>query len=153
MSQTEVTLPMQSAKRRLMTLWLVLGLFLLLALLWRTMGPNAYGDETSTVWTWFLPNIVPTLMLMIGISVADDIKRRERERSGEEDKPETGSVFLYRVALGLSLVHLLLLLALIVYEALPSVGSMPELIKKMGYFTAISQGLCAAVLGAFFSKS
>jgi len=71
-------LPMSSCKRALLLLWLFLGGGALLLLLFRAVIAGAYGQASEDVWAWFLPNIIPTLSLMIGVVVMDENQTRER---------------------------------------------------------------------------
>ena len=66
-------LPMSSCKRALLLLWLFLGGGALLLLLFRAVIAGAYGQASEDVWAWFLPNIIPTLSLMIGVVVNNAI--------------------------------------------------------------------------------
>ena len=72
------------------------------------------GTDFAWVWGWFLPTLMPTLSLIIGVLIADALRSPRRNR---QVRP-----FLYRLALGLSCAYLgLVLLTFIAqpYTALP----------------------------------
>lgn len=142
-------LSMAMCKRRLLILWLGIGGASLLLLLVRTLV-GAYAPDENTIWGWFLPNIVPTLSLMIGVIVMDDVRRRNQKADAEE-APASG--FLFMLSYWMSAVYLSLMLALILYEAFAATGpTMAELTSQTGYLMGPFQGLIAASLGAFFTK-
>lgn len=154
-------LPMSGCKQRLLWLWLGLSGLIMLLLLIRSNtcayytgscdAANAYGGR---VWGWFLPNFMPTLMLMIGIVVADDTRRQKDEEDGKAARPKArASGFLFRVSFFLSVIHLSVLVFMILYQALPDDAStMLEVMEGFGYFVVPFQGLVTAVLGAFFTR-
>jgi len=142
-------LPMEACKRRLLGLWAVLGGLTLLLLLYRTIVAKSYLPLNDEVWGWFLPHIVPTLALMIGVLVMDD-RRRAAPDADAAGKVKTASGMLFRLAFGLSAIYLGLLLILVVYE-IWSRDDMMELTRGMTYFTTAIQGLIAALLGAFYT--
>ena len=144
-------LPMSSCKRALLLLWLFLGGGALLLLLFRAVIAGAYGQASEDVWAWFLPNIIPTLSLMIGVVVMDDLQRRKANAA--ETKLASG--FLFRLGFGLSLVYLFLILSVIVSDALMNEIDDPtilDLTKQFSYLMGPFQGIIAASLGAFFTK-
>ncbi len=142
-------LPMEGCKRRLLWLWVLLGGMALLLLLFRTVVAKAYAPLEDEVWGWFLPHIIPTLALMIGVLVMDD--RRRADTEAEAKPPHMASGMLFRLAYGLSALYLGLILSLVLYEIWSEDGMM-ALTKGMAYFTTAIQGLIAALLGAFYTR-
>jgi len=141
---------MEVCKRRLLTIWVTLGGITLLILLFRTIVAKAYAPHDDEVWGWFLPHIVPTLALMIGVMVADD-RRRSKTGPDESAAPQMASGMLFRLACILSVTYLSLLLSLVLYEIWAE-DTIMALTKGMTYFTTAMQGLIAALLGAFYTR-
>lgn len=142
-------LPMHACRKRLVSIWLGLGMLALMLLTLRTMV-GAYGSASEDVWKWFLPAIVPTMSLMLGVLVSAEARRKP----GEQRQEPTVSGFLYRIALWLSLGYLGFLIGIIIYEALDASGpSMPVLIENIEMFVVHGfQVINGIALGAFFTK-
>ena len=136
-------LPMARCKRRLATVWFVLaGLIFLVLVLQSVMGH--YGQQATDAWGWFLPNVMPTLSLIVGVLVLDQL--------GGGVKTRTADAFLYRLAFWLSCAYLLLILLSILiqpFAPLPPV----ELMQQSNLWLGPLQGLVAGALGAFFVKA
>ncbi|MGH8615997.1 MAG: hypothetical protein ACREYF_29295 [Gammaproteobacteria bacterium] len=133
-------IPANTARRRLATVWFsgagfLFGILMLQSLLGR------YGRSAEEVWNWFLPSVVPTLTLVVGVLVSDALGH-----SGEQGEVDR---FIFRLALVLSVSYLLVLTLPIVIapfsERLPS-----ELFQASRLWIMPFQGLVSAALGAFF---
>ncbi len=58
---------MAQCEARLATLWFIgAGTLFTVVLIQTIMGH--YGDKIDEVWGWFLPTVMPTLSLVIGVS-------------------------------------------------------------------------------------
>lgn len=137
------TLPMTRCKRRLATIWFVLaGLIFLLLVVQTVMG--YYGRGATDAWGWFLPNVMPTLSLIVGVLVLDQMGRGVKTR--------TADAFLYRLALGLSCAYLLLILLSILVQPFAPLPPL-ELMQQSNLWLGPLQGLVAGALGAFFIKA
>lgn len=133
-------IPSKTAKRRLATVWFIGTGVLFIVLMLQSMLGN-YGTGTEEVWNWFLPNVVPTLTLVVGVMVSDALGRSED--TGDVDR------FIFRLAFWLS-IGFLLALSLPVFIAPFSELPPPQLLKSSLLWVVPLQGLVSAALGAFF---
>lgn len=136
-------LPMRRCKRRLASVWFVLaGLIFLLLVIQSVMGH--YGARATDAWGWFLPNVMPTLSLIVGVLVLDQL--------GGGVKTRTADAFLYRLALWLSCAYLLLILLSILIQPFAPLPPL-DLMQQSNLWLGPLQGLVAGALGAFFVKA
>jgi len=136
-------LPMVRCKRRLATVWFALGGVIFLLLVIQTVM-GYYGQRATDAWGWFLPNVMPTLSLIVGVLVLDQM--------GGGVKTRTADAFLYRLALGLSCAYLLLILLSILVQPFAPLPPL-ELMQQSNLWLGPLQGLVAGALGAFFIKA
>ncbi len=137
-----MSLQMATCKRRLAALWFggAATLFLLL-IVQSTLG--RYADRTSDAWSWFLPTIMPTLSLIIGVLVIDAVGRSVAANADR---------FLFRLTLGISTCYLLAVLLVIVMQPFSELEPI-DLMNQSNLWLGPLQGLVAAALGAFFVKA
>lgn len=134
---------MARCKRYLATVWFVLsGLILLLLAVQTMMG--RYGDGATDAWGWFLPNVMPTLSLMVAVLVLDQM--------GKGSKIKTADRFLFKLALGLSAVYLLLIMLSILVQPFAPLPPL-QLMQQSNLWLGPMQGLVAGAMGAFFIKT
>src|SRR5260370_39122668 len=94
----------------LLLIWLIGSIPAVTLLLARTFGPNA--DEIERVWAWLLPSVMPTLSLVVGTYAATALT--------ESPKTKTVEVLFFRVAAGLSLAYLaVVVFAILLYPLSP----------------------------------
>ena len=134
---------MVRCKRRLATVWFALGGVIFLLLVIQTVM-GYYGQRATDAWGWFLPNVMPTLSLIVGVLVLDQM--------GGGVKTRTADAFLYRLALGLSCAYLLLILLSILVQPFAPLPPL-ELMQQSNLWLGPLQGLVAGTLGAFFIKA
>lgn len=128
-------------RRRIATAWLLgSGLIYLLVLAQTLFG--YYGNDAETAWSWILPITLPNLSLIIGVMVAGARKRQK----GRNDQV---SDFVYRLALGLTLFYLAVVLMTLLVQPLIEIEP-PDLMKQSNLWLAPLQGLVTAALGAFY---
>lgn len=129
-------------KKRLAVTWFIgAGVIFFLILLQSIFG--RYSERVADAWGWFLPTVMPTLSLMIGVLVADTLRVVKREKNVDP--------FMYKVALSLSVTYFLVVLVTIALQPFSSVPPL-ELLDMSNLWLAPLQGLVAAALGAFFVK-
>lgn len=129
-------------KHRLATLWFVgSGLLFFIMLLQTTLG--RYGDRSFEAWSWFLPTILPTLSLVIGVLVMDSVSKC---------KKKIVNSFLCKLTIGLSLSYLVAVLLLFLVQPFSGVSPF-TLMGQSNLWLGPFQGLVAAAMGAFFSHS
>lgn len=132
-----------TCRKRLALLWFSGG-FVIFVLLVAQSISGKYGEEASQVWSWFLPTIMPTLSLIVGVLVVD--------LTGGQDPEKKVDRFIFRLAFGLSLFYLLLVLSTLMVQPFTTFA-WTELLKRSNLWLGPIQGLVAAALGAFFVKS
>lgn len=135
-----MTLTMHLARKRLALVWFAGAGVCFVVLLFISFF-SADADPTG-LWDWFLPAIVPNLSLIIGVLV---YAHRQTQADTRIDP------FLYRLAYGLSLLYVLLLLLPLLF--FPLTGKpLPELLNISRLWLAAVQGLATGVMGAFFVR-
>jgi hypothetical protein len=136
-------LPMTQCKRRLAALWFGGAGILFVILLIKTLG-GRYGDRVDEAWEWWLPTIMPTLSLIVGVLVMD--------AAGKTVRGQTVAPFLYRLTLGLSVVYLLAVAAPMLARPVLREMSVYTLMGLSHLWLSPFQGLVCACLGAFFVR-
>ena len=101
-----------------------------------------WGASTSDAWGWLLPNIVPTLTLIVGTFVAE---------VGSAAKATEVSKFLYYLCEGLSAFYLINVLFILCAGNFVPMKPL-ELMKMSGLWLGPMQGLVSAAIGVFFVK-
>ena len=139
-----MTLTLRQCRKRLAAIWLIGSGILFFTVILQTIFKH-YGDKSSDVWAWFLPLIMPTLSLIMGVLVWDAL-----DRSVEIP---TADKFMYRLAGILSSLYLLVL-GFTFFLSPFSPWTPLELMKQSSLYLGPFQGLVAGSLGVFFvSKS
>ena len=131
------------AQRRLTITWGI-GALLLFSVMFLQTVFGHYGERVQDAWEWFLPTIMPTLSLIIGVWVTDIQSRRV--------KSKTTNKFLYHLSLTLSIVYLLMITLILFLQPIASIPPL-ELMKQFSLGLTAVQSLATASLGAFFVKS
>ncbi len=122
-----------------MLIWLIGSIPAVTLLLARTFGPNA--DEIERVWAWLLPSVMPTLSLVVGTYAATALT--------ESPKTKTVEVLFFRVAAGLSVAYLaIVVMAISLYPLSPPPAT--KTLDRVGLVLGPVQGLVSACLGVFF---
>ena len=141
------SLTLRSCKNRLATIWLV-GVAAVFVLFLIQSVLRKYPGSLQEAWQWFLPTWLPTLSLMVGVFVAD--------ASREPHKENLPDPFIYKLARGLSVFYLIVLLLTLLLEPLATragtADSALSFLKMSNLWLAPLQGLVSAILGAFFIK-
>ncbi len=133
---------MPKAKKMLASVWYVGGgIMFVLVGAW-TIG-GKYSDIIEDIWSWFLPSVLPTLLLITGVFVADAQTSPRKSRMVQR--------FMIVLALCLSVFYLLAVAT--VLFSIPFSSEEPlALLKKAGLGLGPLQGLVGACLGLFFVR-
>jgi len=133
----------KKCKTGLAALWFTgsLGVFLILVIQ-SVLGK--YGERVDEAWGWFLPIVMPTLSLMVGVLVVDAVAPSEKA----DDK--TGW-FMFGLATVLSTVYLVLVALVPLIQPFTNVPTL-DLMRRSNLWLGPLQGLVAGALGAFFIK-
>lgn len=108
---------------------------------------NHYGQRVDEVWAWFLPTVMPTLSLIVAVLVSDF---HAAGGPGGSPQPVVGP-WLW-LALGLSIIYLMLVAAAVLVPAVRQVSPL-ETMHHSNLWLGPFQGLTLAALGAFFRKN
>ena len=126
----------------LAVIWLVGAGLILLLMVGQSLF-NVYGARTEEAWSWYLPTVMPSLSLILGVLVADF--RAEKAAPGSRRK----SGPLLGLAVGVSIFYLAMVSLTLLVQ--PFLTTPPlELMQRSNLWLGPLQGLAAATLGAFF---
>ncbi len=140
---------LEKARWRLAATWFPAAALLLLLLVGQSIM-GVYGGSLQRVWSWALPNFLPTLALMVSVFAAEALNPND-----------SGTVFVRRnfctLSLGLSVFYLvLLLLTILIPPLLPATDGPVDRIKILensNLWLGPVQGLVVMALGVlFFTK-
>jgi hypothetical protein len=145
---------LESARWRLATAWFSGAAIFILVLVGQSMG-GQFGTTVNDAWAWALPNIIPTLGLMISIFAAYATLSTAEADTLTVRKP------FYRLTLALSIFYILNLILVVVGAPFAvgwngdGGGKQPiDVLHTSNFWLGPMQGLAAAALGAlFFSKA
>ncbi|HWJ37609.1 MAG TPA: hypothetical protein VNR86_02465 [Sphingomicrobium sp.] len=143
---------LEDARWALGKIWFI-GAALIAALLIFQSLAGVYEGRTQAVWGWALPNIMPTLSLMIGVFAAAALQDHVESDSMHVRRP------FFRLAMGMSAFHLIVVAATIIAQ--PFLGTIAgsqanpmTLFDMSNIWLGVLQGMVAAIIGAlFFSKT
>lgn len=128
-----------TCQNRLAAVWFLGSGIVFVLILIQTLA-GKYGSGAEAAWGWLMPAILPTLSLIVG-ATAYHASRPKRDL--------TVSRLAYRVALGLSVFYLLLLLATLLVDPLTPTTPL-QLMELSRFWLGPVQGLVGLALGAFF---
>ena len=132
-----------ACKKSLTKIWF-LGAGILFALIFFQTIFGKYSGQEEEAWSWFLPTVMPTLSLMIGVLIAD-------AKSGFFKDERKVDSFLFKLARSLSITYFVVVLLTILVQPYTTVDAL-ELLVRSNLWLGPLQGLVAASLGAFFIK-
>jgi hypothetical protein len=130
-------------KKVLATIWFSGSGIVFILILLQTLGGKFSGQEEKA-WGWFLPTVMPTLSLIIGVLVV------EIKQGSATDKKEVSS-FFYKLTMSLSIVYFVVLLMPVLIEPFISMRIL-ELLVLSNLWLGPLQGLVTASVGVFFIK-
>lgn len=135
---------LKSSRNLLTLIWIVgfLPPFFILAA--RTYFGSYYGDNDKEAWSWFTPNIVPTLGVIIGTVASSAV--------GKQTEEKTVDSFFFKLTVALSILYLTVFNLIFILEPLSDSPPL-ETLKRSSLFLGIAQGLVTSALGAFFVRS
>src|SRR5436853_5848 len=103
-------MPLEEARSALFVIWTIGGGLALVILMLQSMF-GRYGAQLQTVWSWFIPTVVPSISLMLGVLGATALVSKSTD-------PESVRRFFFQVARYLSFFYLCILLITIAIEPL-----------------------------------
>jgi hypothetical protein len=129
-----------TAKKVLASIWFGSGGVLFLVIFLQTLLGH-YGEKVGDAWSWFLPTIMPTGSLIIGVLVSDAF--------GKSEPRKTVNRFTFNLSLILTIVYLIAVSLVIFLGPLVNVSPL-DLMKSSNLGLGPLQGLVSACLGIFF---
>lgn len=133
-----MSIPMARARKRLAVLWFVTSAAVFLLVIAASI--NRDPDTLVTLWSWFLPSIIPTLSLIIGVLISELVGRAVADTRPADP-------FLLGLSTWLSIAYLVLVGASLVFHMLEWLS-----LESSQLYLAPVQGLAATALSAFFLK-
>ena len=126
-------------KRRLFSVWFISCTVLFIILAIQSLN-DFYDGKEKEAWEWFLPMVMPTLMLMISVYIY----------SPESDK-NVDSMIYYAAFWG-SIVYLIAVAIPLLYHPFSAKPTL-EIMRLSNLWLAPVQGLVASAIGVFFVKN
>ena len=130
-------------KKRLSTLWFVGSAIIFFIILFQTFFGH-YSGKAEEAWSWYLPTVLPTLSLMIGVMVAEALGGKSTDKKIDS--------FIYRISFYLSLFYFVIVFLTVIIQPFVA-NSAIIFLKQSNLWLAPIQGLVAASLGVFFVKT
>jgi hypothetical protein len=153
---------LEGCRRSLVTIWGVGFLIPLMLIFFQAVG-GKYGGKFSEVLGWLTSLTLPTILLMIGVMVANPAgsisadKKTENEKATSEnntptDKAKTDhETFMFRLAALVSLLYLLIINFVFFIEPFSSLKPQ-DLMRDYKIFLAGFDALISLLIGYFFGK-
>lgn len=158
---------LESYRKWLVAIWGTGFLFPFLLIVIQ-FGNGKYGGKFAEALGWLTALTLPTILLMIGVMVANpvfgDVKvhaqsqRPDSEKSEAELREEREAIlkadhetFIFRLAVGVSLVYLLIVNLVFLLE--PFSDAKPQdLMRDSKIFLAVFDSVISLLIGYFFGK-
>lgn len=144
-------IPLANAKKKLTIVWFSGSGILFLLVLLQTIFGKFPTDKAGDAWSWLLPTFMPTLLMIVGVLVADS-----KNHNQDFSELPTADQFVFRLSFSLSIAYLLTaILTILLGPFFEQVNAKEEktildLMKMSNLWLAPFQGLVSASLGAFF---
>jgi hypothetical protein len=133
---------MYHCRKNLALIWFGICAALFAVLILQTLLKKFDGNAQE-IWSWFLPNALPTLSLIIGTFALHQ----------DDDTSNAVDVMAFNLARGMSVFYLLALGAVIIVPPSIDVSNPFAAMKTANLFLGPLQGLTSAVLARFFVKN
>jgi hypothetical protein len=133
-------LPVVECQRRLAILWLAGTGAAFLVVLAQTIG-GKYGEESGKAWAWFVPTVLPTASLIVGVIIA---------QGRQPESGDTVSRLSYSLSWWLSLLYLILVLLTPIAEPLAGYQNPLDFLTTSTAWLTPVQSLVSIALGGFF---
>ena len=148
LSTAKKLVSVKSARRTLTALWFIYSAIALMLLIINVIG-RFESDEINKAFSWYLPSVVPTLSLIIGVLIQNT---RQKSIDKLVDR------LLYVLAYSLTHFYFMLVFVTLFSEILadilnplnPNPPSLIDNMSKSHFYLGPCQGLVVACMGAFF---
>jgi hypothetical protein len=129
---------LETARNGLARLWFIWGFVILLVVIVQSIL-GYYGEQLREAWSWFIPTIVPTCSLMLGVL-------GESAMRNEDDDLRTVKRTFYQLTRWISCGYLLILSLTICLAPFAPVNAV-QLYTLSNYWLAPMQGIVGATIG------
>lgn len=155
---------LESCRRSLIVVWGI-GFIIPGMLIFVQAVGGKYGDKFAEVLGWLTALTLPTILLMIGVMVANPAgavsadKQTENEKQAAEHPEESASKqsktehesFIFRLAAAVSIIYLLIINLIFFIEPYSSLKEQ-DLMRDYKIFLAGFDSLISLLIGYFFGK-
>jgi cytochrome bd-type quinol oxidase subunit 2 len=136
------SIPLEQARNSLAKVWFIgAGIVFFILVLQSILGK--YEGSLQEVWAWFVPTVLPTLALMLGVIGASALTEDQDRRKVKE--------FFFTLSKYLSLFYLLILTATILLEPFSNTPGI-KLYNLSNYWLGPIQGLVVAAISVLFAS-
>jgi uncharacterized membrane protein YeiB len=139
------TVTVRASQRWMALVWYLMVLPFLTALIAQTMG-GAFDNRDTEMWGWALPTFMPTLALITGVVVVEEVRAQGKNR-----RTRTVPIFAQNVTLGLSVFYLLLL-NYVVFSSRAN-GYSIQALQRSNVFLGSIQAIVGLALAVFFGSA
>ena len=150
----------ESYRKWLIGIW-VAGFIIPFFLVLIQFGSGKYGEKSTETLGWLTSLTLPTILLMIGVMVANPVTVSRKRQTGDVDAPDADQAdtvaasandkFIFWLAVGVSLVYLLIVNFVFFLE--PFAQSKPqELMRDSKIFLAVFDSIISLLIGYFFGR-
>jgi len=134
--------PLESARNSLAKIWFIgSGIVFLILMVQSILGK--YESSLQEVWAWFVPTVLPTLALMLGVIGAGALMPDQDKRKVKQ--------FFFSLSKYLSLFYLLILTLTILLEPFSNIPGI-KLYNLSNYWLSPIQGLVVAAISVLFAS-
>jgi cytochrome bd-type quinol oxidase subunit 2 len=135
-------IPLDRARNDLAKIWLTgAGIVFLLLIIQSILGK--YEGQLQEVWSWFVPTMVPTIALMLGVLGASALAEHDEERSVNKA--------FFGISRSLSFFYLGVLALTLLLQPFSDKPAV-QLYTLSNYWLAPIQGIVVAALGVLFTS-
>ena len=136
------TVPIVDARMQLSRLWFLWAFFLSTVLILQSILGH-FTDQVKEVWSWYIPTIVPTLSLMIGVLGASALGTEEESRIVRRG--------FFNITYWISAGYLLILTVTVILEPLTPMKTI-ELYLTSNYWLSPFQSLSGTTIALLFTS-
>jgi uncharacterized membrane protein len=151
-------------RKKLLVIWCV-GFLIPFVLLMIQFGNGKYGGKSLEMVGWLTSLTLSTILLMFGVMLSNpvspeeaaderpesELTNEEKKRKKDQETKTSHEKFVFKSAVAVSVIYLLIINAVFFIEPLVSVKPQ-ELTRDYKIFLAIFDSLLIALIGYFFGK-
>lgn len=141
--EIELNIQVHLARKKIAKLWFAgCGIIFVLLLVQTVLGK--YEGVEKAVWGWFLPTVMPTLLLMVGVFSAEAMQPTKSNLVAD--------TFVFNLTRGICITYLCTVIFTILVEPFTPFDKY-KLLELSNLWLGPLQGLAGICIGVFFVKS